>query len=323
VVSADVSTAEFPWIRAKPQDPRLGCYCTRVNNEAIERTLGLVRQEMGCADVRLEIGGRPPESPEIVVAATPSGFRLVAAFDGAPEDRASAALRLRQLAASFFDSGVSAPPPREDAEHHLAQRRLDDELCALSGRTGAAGATVIDVQSPVIWGCSEGRHPDEDVDTLLGVASLDALTRARGIDLAVVSGLREDDRAAALSGFDGEEKTLLEKLVSRMAARPLRARQTHLLHARALAEVRTARKSHRAEDSTFRRLYHGEGMGYFARSFAGIYILVAYFPAAFSELRVEGAALHALPLIERHVLGLPPVDPTPPKGKVVKMPLRT
>ncbi len=290
-----------------------------VNQEAIERALGIVRQEMGCADVRLELGGRPPETPDTVVAITPSGFRLVAVFSAAPEDRASAALRLRQLASSFFDSNISPPTPREGAEQHLAQRRLDDELCALAGRTGAAGATVIDFQSPMIWGSSEGRHPDEDVDTLLGIAELDKLGRSRGIDLAVVSGLREDDRAAALSGFEGEARRRIELLVSRMAARPLRARQTQLIHARALHGVREARKQQGGDDPTFRRLHHGEGLGYFARSFAGIYILVAYFPGAFSELRVEGSALHALPLIERHVLGLPPVDPNPPKGKVVTL----
>lgn len=294
-----------------------------MNTEALERALGIVRQEMGCADVRLEIGGRPPESPHIIVASTPSGFRLVATFERVPEDRSSALLRLRQLASSFFDNGLTVPNPREDAEHHLAQRRLDDELCALSGRTGAAGAAVIDIQSPVIWGTSEVRSPDEDVETLLAVARLDALARNRGIDLAVVGGLREDDRVAALAAFDGEDRSRLEMLVARMAARPLRVRQAHLLQARALNSVRRAWKEHRQEESSFRSLSHGEGLGYFARSFAGIYILVAYFPGAFSELRVEGAALHALPLIERHVLGLPPVDPPPPGGKVVKLPLPT
>jgi hypothetical protein len=290
-----------------------------VNLEALDRALNLVRQEMGCDDVRLEIGGRVPEMPEVVVAQTPSGFRLVATFRGVPEDRSGASLRLRQLASSFFDSGLATPNPREDVTHHLAQRRLDDELCSLSGRIGAAGASVIDVQSPVIWGSSEGRHPDEDVETLLGEAELDAMSRRRGIDLAVVSGLREDDRVAALSGFEEEDRRRMELLVSRLAARPLRVRQTQLVHARALYSVRRAWESHQRDESSFRRLVHGEGFGYFARSFAGIYILVAYFPGSFSELRVEGAALHALPLIERHVLGLPPVDPTPPNGKVVKL----
>jgi hypothetical protein len=278
---------------------------------------------MGCVDARLELGGRAPEAPECVVAATPSGFRLVAVFASPPDDRASASLRLRQLAVTFFDGTVSAPTPREDATQQLAQRRLDDELCALSGRIGATGASVIDIQSPVNWGCSEGRSPDEDLDTLLTVAKLDTLARTRAVDLAVVSGLREDDRAAALSGFDGEDRSRLELLVSRMASRPLRHRQAHLIHARALAQVRKAWRSHRPEEGGFRRLHHGQDIGYFARLFAGIYVLVAYFPGPFSELRVEGSALHALPRSERHVLGLPPVDPNPPRGKLVKLPLPT
>ncbi len=294
-----------------------------VNQDAIERALGLICKKVGCRDARLEIGGQPPDGPDSVVAITPSGFRLVAVFDAPPEDRASVALRLRQLASSFFETSVPTPVAREDAEYHLAQRRLDDELCALSGRIGASGSTVIDLQSPVIWGCSEGRHPDEDVDVLLSVAELEQLARERGIDLAVVSGLREDDRASALSIFEGEDRSRLERLVSRMAARPLRARQTQLIHARALYQVRKALRAQNRDESSFRKLYHSETLGYFARSFAGIYILVAYFPGAFSELRVEGAALHALPLIERHVLGLPPVDPSPPGGRVVKLPLPT
>jgi hypothetical protein len=167
------------------------------------------------------------------------------------------------------------------------------------------------------------RNPDEDVDTLLTVAHLDSLARRRGMDLAVLGGLREDDRVSALSGFEGEDRSRLEMLVTRMAGRPLRVQQAHLLQARAFASVRRAWKEHRSDESSFRSLSHGEGLGYFARSFAGIYILVAYFPGAFSELRVEGAALHALPLIERHVLGLPPVDPNPPGGKVVKLPIPT
>ena len=294
-----------------------------MNSEAIERALSLVRQEMGCVDAKLEIGGRSPDAPETVVASTSGGFRLVAIFDTPPEDRASASLRLRQLAMTFFDGNIATPVPREDATQQLAQRRLDDELCALSGRTGATGATIIDIQSPVIWGCSEGRNPDEDLDTLLTVAKLDTLARTRAVDLAVVSGLREDDRAAALSGFQGEDRSRLELLVSRMAARPLRARQAHLIHARALEQVRKAWRSHRSDEGSFRRLHHGEDLGYFARLFAGIYVLVCYFPGPFSELRVEGSALHALPLIERHVLGLPPVDPNPPRGRVVKLPLPT
>jgi len=294
-----------------------------VNSEAIERALSVVKQELGCVDARLELGGRPPEAPECIVAVTPSGFRLVAVYETPPEDRASASLRLRQLAVTFFDGPVPVPVPREDAEQQLAQRRLDDELCALSGRVGATGATVIDIQSPVIWGCSEGRNPEEDLDTLLTVAALDTLARSRGVNLAVVSGLREDDRAASLTGFDGENRSRLELLVSRMASRPLRARQAHLIHARALAQVRSAWRSHRTDEGSFRRLHHGQDLGYFARMFAGIYVLVAYFPGPFSELRVEGSALHALPLIERHVLGLPPVDPSPPRGRVVKLPLPT
>ncbi len=109
--------------------------------------------------------------------------------------------------------------------------------------------------------------------------------------------------------------------MTRLADRPLRSRRNYLLHAQVLVEVRRWILRLNGEESSVRRLVHLEGLGYFARSFAGIYVLVLYFPGPFSELHVEGTALHYLPVIERHVLGLPPIDPSPPGGKVVQMPL--
>ena len=51
-----------------------------------------------------------------------------------------------------------------------------------------------------------------------------------------------------------------------------------------------------------------------AHSFAGIYVLVVVFGAPFDELRAERAIFESLPRIERLVLALPPLDPTPIKG---------
>lgn len=292
-----------------------------MNLEGVEKALLVVEREMECKNARLEIGGTPPDSSLALYARTPSGYRLVAEFDEPPEDPSAASQRLRQLASAFFESGLKLPSIRPDAEQHLAQRRLDDELSALSGRTGALGASVIDVQSPVLWGSSEARHPDDDVEFLTQSAELDRIAREKNLDLAVVSGLSEGDRIMALDMFSGEERSRIERLVGRLEGRPLRSRRRYLLHARALAEVRAWASKDQPRDTSLRHLRHDPGLSYLARSFAGIYMLVLYFSEPFSELHVEGTALHVLPLIERYVLSLPPVDPDPPRGRVVRMPL--
>ncbi len=292
-----------------------------MKQDSVQRALEVVKQEMGARDARIELGGRASSSPDVLSVELPLGFRLVALFDGAPLKVSEAKVRLRQLAESFFETQLEAPKTRESGEQHLAQRRLDDELCSLAGRTGAWGASVIDQRSPVIWGSSEDRREDEDLETFIKIAKLSEIALEKGIDLAVVGGLVESERASVLDAFTGETYSSLEKLLSRLAGRPMRARKTHLLHARALAQVREWSQRHRVEESSFRQLKHEEGLSYFARSFAGIYVLVLYFPDNFSELHVEGTALHSLSLIERHVLGLPPIDPGPQGGKVLKLPM--
>ncbi len=276
---------------------------------------------MSCVNARLEVGGDPPDSAEVLCAQLNHGFRLVAVFTEPPTDRASANLRLRQLAASFFEDPPEAPSVRAEAELSLIQRRLDDELYALAGRVSASGAFVVDLHSPITWGCSEAKMTDEAPEGWIETAEAIDLATSRGVDLSLISGLSELDQAALLEPFSREEKLRLERVALRLTGHSLRARRAHLLRALVLREVRGWA---RAPDSggSLRKLVHGERLGYFARSFAGIYMLVVYFPGPFSELHVEAAALHALPLIERLVLSLPPIDPTPERGKVIRMPHR-
>ena len=56
------------------------------------------------------------------------------------------------------------------------------------------------------------------------------------------------------------------------------------------------------------------------RPFAGLYVLALICQGVISEPVVFGALLHALPLIERLVLALPPVDPSPGGAKIMRMP---
>lgn len=294
-----------------------------MSRETLNRVLELVRRELGCADARLEIGGRPPEGPRTLYADMPSGWRLVAVFDEPPSAPTEVTVRLRHMAASFFDVGVAPPSARPDAEHHLARRRLEDELCALAGRTGASSALVIDVKSPVIWGTSEPRGEDYDLHEALALARLARSAREHHVDLAVVGGLPREEIGHALMELElgGEEQRRAERLIERIMGRPLRARRAQILEARVLSEIRREAEGSEGPPS-LRRLVRQDGFGYFARSFASIYVLVLCFEEDFSELHVEGATLHALPVIERHVLALPPVDPPPRGGHVLRLPRR-
>lgn len=297
---------------------------SRVSRETLNRVLELVCRELGCDDARLELGGRPPEGQRSVYTEMPNGWRLVALFETPPEAPHEVGVRLRHMAASFFDIGMpNSPSARPDAEQHLARRRLEDELCALAGRTGASSALVIDVTSPMLWGTSEPRGDDYDLNEARALARLCRIARKHHVDLAMVAGLNIEEIGHALAELElgGEEHRRALRLVERLVGRPLRARKAQLLEALILSELRGEAEQTEGPPS-FRRLVRKDGFGYFARSFASIYVLVLCFDGDFSELHVEAAALHALPVIERHVLALPPVDPPPRGGRVVHLPRR-
>lgn len=296
-----------------------------MNRETLERVLKLVQREMGCENARLEIGGDPPDTAEILCAQVQDGFRLVAVFSAPPEDRARANLRLKQLAESFFDSPIEAPRTRADAEEHLVKRRLDDELYQLTARIGATGALILDLKSPVIWASSDGQLDGEDFDEARQAGELVWEALDKGVDLSVVGGLVPEERATALESFDAETRAKMERLLARLAGRSLKARRAHLLRAQTISALRDWTESPEGpstQSSFIRRVVHGDSLGYMVRSFAGIYLLAVHFPGPFSELHVEAALLHALPVIEGLVLSLPPIDPPPSRGKVLQLPRR-
>jgi hypothetical protein len=65
----------------------------------------------------------------------------------------------------------------------------------------------------------------------------------------------------------------------------------------------------------------GPGFGYFALSFASIYVAVLVYEGTPDELRSRRALAHALPAIERLLVALPPLEPggPTPVAKVVAM----
>jgi hypothetical protein len=66
------------------------------------------------------------------------------------------------------------------------------------------------------------------------------------------------------------------------------------------------------------RLSLEDGVEALARPFAGLYVLVLLFREPLSEPIALGAVLHAVDLIERLVLALPPIDPEP-GAKVIRL----
>jgi len=146
----------------------------------LERLLGLVKQELGANDARIELGGEPPNDDRLVAATLGEpAFRIVAVFSAPVVDRAAAESRLSALVSGFGDTveqsvaslaGLSLP---QDS----ARARLDAELTHLATRSGAVRAVVFDLSSPVIWGASlldELAAPAANRDLELRVSELRA-----------------------------------------------------------------------------------------------------------------------------------------------------
>jgi hypothetical protein len=123
----------------------------------LERLLGLVKQELGADDARIELGGEPPNDDRLVVATLGEpAFRVVAVFSAPVVQREAAETRLSALVSGFGDTvgqsvtSLAALPLPQDS----ARARLDAELTHLATRSGAVRSVVFDLSSPVIWGAS-------------------------------------------------------------------------------------------------------------------------------------------------------------------------
>lgn len=288
------------------------------------RLLDVVRRDLGADDVRAEVGGREPDDPKLLWCTLPGGLRIVACFDVPPEDPEGLSERLRTLTQAF--TGVT-PPGGEwvTLSQELASRRLDDELEVLVDRAGAVRAVVIDIGSPVIWGSSGMLRGNEGVDTALSTAGAVEDAEAAGVDLAEILELEPDAARARLEQGGIEARVALSlaraaERIRRESRRSGAAWRHYLLTSRAIAAVR--KQTADASGTThLKQIVRGERLSYLVRGLASIYCLILVFEGSFSELHAESAVMHALPVIERMVLSLPPIDP-PPKareGKVVQL----
>jgi hypothetical protein len=240
-----------------------------------ERLIALVRRELAAEDVRVvEVDEPIPEGALASILA--NGKRVIVILED-DTDREAKARRLEMLVESFgetFRSSNASRPPPAQSLHA--------ELQGLAQRAGAIDAVVIDAQSPVVWGAAE----DEDATPHLlardNVISLDAHRH---------SGERFSAQSQPQTPRDPPVSTRAVDAVRSLTGIPTLHRGGHL-----------------------HEKHVEEGFGYLARSFAGIYVIVLVFEGPFDELRAERALTISLPIIERLVTALPPLDPTPVAG---------
>jgi hypothetical protein len=214
---------------------------------------------------------------------------------------------------------VADAPPRTST---VLRRELDHALAALSERTGAETVWIIDVYSPVVWGCSEALEEGIDLDALILSARADQMLLGTGLTWAELLAspapeahqrLREAKLGAvALRTVQGE----LDVLVALTDKGGLAAAARRLRAARALAEIRE--RASRDREVTRSEL-RGPLIQCFAHAIAGQYQLVLVFDETYSPLHAEGNVQRALPHIERLLLSLPPIDPVAGGGRAAKV----
>lgn len=288
-----------------------------MSDSALRRFLELVIRELGADDARLELGGRDPVGQGFVWKSLSDGWRVVAVFDQPPEDASgleAAQKKLDRLAQSFTHTLADLHPPPLAPSTALPARRLDDALESLRARTGGVSVVVID-SSPVLWGSSEGQRELINVDDLARIGAALGSARDRGVSIDQLT-VRDADALLAVLRSRGIERGVDEALTFLIARdKDDLAVRHRLLTALAIAAVRG--KMHRGEHA--RSVHHEAQFGFIARGLANIYQVVVVFAGPFSELHVESAILHALPTLEELLFALPPVDPPPSRGQVIRL----
>jgi hypothetical protein len=277
----------------------------------LDRFLALVCRELGARESAVVEAGSPAAVDDAVThltCRTPDGRMLVARFDSAPPDREAMQRRLEMLASTFEalegDENRPAPsrPPVAEA--------LEQELRALCARAASSNAVVIDANSPIVWGAASSwglnvlwpaTDPREGAaDGRVAVAP--SGDEADGRVAAAPSGDEADGHvAAALSRHDPDASSRKADIASHS--------RDAIETVRNLSDIAATRKGRHV-----RRVEREGHAPYMVHSFAGIYLLLLIYDAPFDELRAERAVIDQLPRIERLVLALPPMDPSPVMG---------
>lgn len=295
-----------------------------MSDAALLQLLAVVCQQLDAAYARVEIGGPAPEGPHVLWAELVEGRRVVVVFDEPPRDAARALRRLEALVASFT---TTLRPPSEPAPRPTAAQTAQDLAGAmrrLAVQADAVQAVVIDRTSPVRWASS---HVEPAVDA--DAAELDRVSAAlegaerQGIDVPSLLARSPAGYAATPAvrnrQLDGALARLMAELRRQSPTATVADWQRHGSTTRALAACRQRMASQGAASPAVRLVMRSDHVGFVARGFASIYLVVLVFSGRFSELRAERALALDLRGIERLVLSLPPFDPLPPGGRVVRL----
>lgn len=273
----------------------------------LEEFFAIVRRDLGADDVRIvedgELSGSEGSRVEgrSLHCSLPGGRALVLSFAEPPPD-AEARLRRLEMLAMSFDS-VLAPAKGAPASRQPPARSLREELAALALRAAAVDAVVIDARSPVVWGAAAiGELLVPDGETASANDTVAEGADSREIDAQELDG-SGDPGSAGDPDTQGPEAPARHPVTDKV-----------ITAVRALPEMATLHKGGHLHHSVSE-----EGFGYVARSFAAIYVLVLAFREPFDELRAKRAIVHALPIIERLVLALPPLEPPPRMAGVIAM----
>lgn len=318
----------------------------------LDEFLTIVRRDLEAEDACiLAPGEQAPEGGTVAERSLPGDHRLVVRFEEAPPDLDARLRRLDMLVDSFH-SLLTAKLTSATLARPSPARSLHDELAALVTRAGAVDALVIDARSPVVWGAAteelgaDDAPPKGEAEPPQAPPSL-VKPLNPGPTLVEVEALSDDDeeeeaepeRAGSSAPVTPSPSELRERIhLVRTDSAPtgLRGkveRRSGVARIRVVPDPEPSARdsvSERAiravralpEMPTLHKgghIHHSESeadFGYVARSFAGIYVLVVVFGEPFDELRAKRATLHALPIIERLVLALPPRDPVPTSGAV-------
>lgn len=303
--------------RAKPGQ-RLG-YAPCVDD--LDRFLDLVKRELGCDDARFEYGGRVPDSDAGVWTDLAHGFRLVASFTTAPREREAAQAKLGALVESFSGVNETLRTAAPKLQLEVAIEEVDYALGVLADKTKALRALVLDEDSPVLWGSSELPRGSEDVEVAEWTGELIESAMQAELDLVELVALDSLDHAALRERLaELPSRKLRDRLLRRIPTlrelggqRDAAAWRVHFLVCRAIAAIRRAPERH---------VEIREGLGWLTREFGGIYHVVLVYDGEFDELHATGMLLRALPAIEKLVLALPPIEPTPKGARVLMFPPR-
>jgi len=275
--------------------------------EALLRLLQLVKRELRADDAYVALGGEASQDPCEIEYELQTSCRLVVRLAEPPEDPAPLLRRMGELAWAFVGTvGEAVETLDTTSARPRGDHALVDILADLRDVTEADVALVVDRQSPMIWGCSEPGLGLSDRPAARRLAKQLAVLSEAGID-PVGEASAKDLRPNEATGLERTRQALqsAERHSTGGAARLVAT-------TRALLALDDG-------DDDISRLPTDDEPGLATKAFGNLYRVALVFTRPFSPLRIEGVLRRALPIIERLVLDLPPLDPQPKGGRVVPL----